>query len=133
MSLNYHVVKNWQFPEIRQMYDEKFAITYALGLNLGGDVEDLDHLQYVYENGLVTLPTFPVVLGFPGNWMKSADTGIDWMKGWARAHWLRSKEKSKMRQLVTCWLRPVKSLFAEVTEDFRRNQTTDRLEETRLL
>jgi acyl dehydratase len=37
-------------------------------------------LAYVYEPQLKTLPTYPVVLGYPGFWARDLDTGIDWVK-----------------------------------------------------
>src|SRR5581483_9070562 len=52
-------VANWKFPEIEHAYTEKDTILYALGLGCGTDPSEPDDLKYVYEKGLVALPTMP--------------------------------------------------------------------------
>jgi acyl dehydratase len=37
-------------------------------------------LRFVYEKNLCVLPTYPVVLGYPGLWIKDPGTGVDWTK-----------------------------------------------------
>ena len=53
---------------------------YALGVGLGHDPLDREQLDFVYEKNLKALPTFAVVLGYPGFWVRDLDTGIDWVK-----------------------------------------------------
>ena len=48
MPLDYDTVKNWRFDEVRQRYDEKDTMLYALGIGLGQDPEDAGQLRYVY-------------------------------------------------------------------------------------
>src|SRR5215467_717805 len=67
-------------PAIDQTYTEKDAILYALGLGLGHDPLNADELPFVYEKDCKVLPTFAVVLGWPGFWARDLDTGIDWVK-----------------------------------------------------
>lgn len=77
MSFDYDRLMNWPIPEIRQTYTRRDTMLYALGLGLGHDPLDESQLRFVYEDGLRTLPTYPVVLGYPGFWMSHPDTGID--------------------------------------------------------
>jgi acyl dehydratase len=53
---------------------------YALGVGLGADPTDETELRFVYEKNLLALPTLPVVLGYPGMWLKDPATGIDWVR-----------------------------------------------------
>jgi len=80
MTLDYQTLKNWQFDDIHQRYDEKDTILYALGIGLGADPMDEDQLRYVYEKDLCTIPTQATVLGHPGFWMNDPRTGIDWVR-----------------------------------------------------
>ncbi len=80
MPLNYDTIKNWRFDEVRQRYDEKDAMLYALGIGLGQDPMDTAQLRYVYEKDLLAFPTMAVVLGYPGFWVRDPRAGIDWVK-----------------------------------------------------
>lgn len=78
MAIDYHRLKQWQFPEVRQSYTEKDCMLYALGLGMGSEPVDPGQLQFVYEKGLKVMPTMAAVLGYPGFWMQNPETGIDW-------------------------------------------------------
>ena len=78
--LDYEAVRNWTFPELSQSYSEKDCMLYALAIGLGHDPLDPGQLQFVYERNLKVVPTMPVVLGWPGFWMKNPATGIDWVR-----------------------------------------------------
>ncbi|ASC63864.1 3-alpha,7-alpha,12-alpha-trihydroxy-5-beta-cholest-24-enoyl-CoA hydratase [Achromobacter denitrificans] len=80
MPLDYATVKDWRFDEVRQRYDEKDTMLYALGIGLGQDPEDTGQLRYVYEKDLQAFPTLSVVLGYPGFWVRDPRAGIDWVK-----------------------------------------------------
>lgn len=80
MPIDYDKIKNWPFPEVVQTYTEKDSILYALGVGYGHDPMDEAQLRFVYERNLLAAPTMPVVLGYPGFWMKDPATGIDWVK-----------------------------------------------------
>ncbi|MGV2894736.1 MaoC/PaaZ C-terminal domain-containing protein [Achromobacter sp. AGC78] len=80
MPLDYATVKDWRFDEVRQRYDQKDTMLYALGIGLGQDPEDTRQLRYVYEEGLQAFPTMGVVLAYPGFWVRAPRTGIDWVK-----------------------------------------------------
>jgi acyl dehydratase len=73
-------VRNWKFPEIEHAYTEKDTILYALGLGCGSDPGEADDLKYVYEQGLLALPTMAVVLASPGNWLGSKESTVDYTK-----------------------------------------------------
>lgn len=68
----------WPFPEIRQRYDHKDTILYALGVGLGDPATDPDQLPFVYEDGLRALPTMAVVLGYAGFWLRDPAVGVAW-------------------------------------------------------
>jgi acyl dehydratase len=71
-------VLNWQFPEIEHTYTEKDTILYALGLGCGTDPNAPDDLRFVYEKGLLALPTMAVILAYPGNWLESGESTADY-------------------------------------------------------
>lgn len=79
-ALNYEKVLNWPFGDVAEDYTERDSIIYALSLGLGFSPTDPDELKFVYEEGLQTFPTMPVVLGHPGPWMADPETGIDVVK-----------------------------------------------------
>lgn len=78
MTIDYLRLKQRQFPEVRQDYSAKDCMLYALGLGLGAEPGDRGQLQFVYEEGLRAMPSMAAILGYPGFWMRDADTGIDW-------------------------------------------------------
>jgi acyl dehydratase len=80
MTIVYDKLLSLDIPEVVQTYTEKDAILYALGLGLGHDPLNADELPFVYEKAIKLLPTFAVVLGWPGFWARDLDTGIDWVK-----------------------------------------------------
>lgn len=80
MSLNYEKILNWPFEDVEESYTEKDSIIYALSLGLGFNPTDEDELKFVYEKGLQTFPTMPLVMGHPGPWMTNPETGIDYLK-----------------------------------------------------
>ena len=71
---------NWKFPEIEHTYTEKDTMLYALGLGCGSDPAEPGDLKFVYEKGLVALPTMAVVLAYPGNWLESKESTADYSK-----------------------------------------------------
>jgi acyl dehydratase len=80
MAFSYEKILNWPFDEVVETYSMRDSVIYALGLGFGFNPTDPDELKYVYENGLRTFPTMPVVLGHPGPWMTDPESGIDYVK-----------------------------------------------------
>ena len=80
MTITYDKLLSLDIPRVVQTYTEKDAILYALGLGLGHDPLNGDELPFVYEKSIKLLPTFAVVLGWPGFWARDLDSGIDWVK-----------------------------------------------------
>jgi len=80
VAFSYDKLINWPFADVVQRYTRKDSMLYALGLGFGSNPTDLDELRFVYEEGLETFPTMPVVLGHPGPWMTDPETGIDMVK-----------------------------------------------------
>lgn len=68
------------FGPIEQVYDHKDTILYALGIGLGAKPLDPGHLRFLYEDGLVAMPSMANVLGHPGFWSKNPEHAIDWKK-----------------------------------------------------
>jgi acyl dehydratase len=73
-------ILNWQFPEIEHSYTERDTILYALGLGCGSDPAEPGDLRFVYERGLLALPTMAVVLAYPGNWLESDESTADYSR-----------------------------------------------------
>nr|WP_060986551.1 MaoC/PaaZ C-terminal domain-containing protein [uncultured Acidovorax sp.] len=80
MAINYDKLMAWPFEDVRHRYTQRDTMLYALGIGLGADPTDEAELRFVYEKNLVALPTLPVVLGYPGMWLKDPATGIDWVR-----------------------------------------------------
>jgi acyl dehydratase len=80
MAIDANKLLNWKFPDIEHAYTEKDTMLYALGLGFGSEAGDADDLKFVYEEGLVALPTMAVVLASPGNWLGSKESTIDYTK-----------------------------------------------------
>jgi acyl dehydratase len=81
--LDYQALKAWPFPVVEQAYTADDAMFYALAVGLGADPVDDRQLRFVSDTvpgTPVALPTFAVVLGFPGSWMNDPATGIDFPK-----------------------------------------------------
>jgi acyl dehydratase len=80
MPLDPDVLLSWEFPTAEVPYSEKDAMLYALGVGLGTDPVDERELAFVYERGLVVLPTMAAVLGHPGPWYRDPRLGLDWVQ-----------------------------------------------------
>ncbi|MGU7776163.1 MaoC/PaaZ C-terminal domain-containing protein [Burkholderia sp. MR1-5-21] len=78
MAIDYPALTNWKFDEVHHRYTKRDTILYALGVGAGAIPHDVADLRFVYEEGLVALPTMAVVLGYPGFWIRQPETGIDW-------------------------------------------------------
>ncbi len=66
------------FPESVRSYQAKDTILYALGVGLGAEPLNPQHLRFLYEDGLVAMPTMANVLGQSGAWVREPEYGIDW-------------------------------------------------------
>jgi acyl dehydratase len=80
VAIDYKKLMAWPFPDLEHTYTARDTILYALGLGCGSDPTDAQDLRFVYEEGLLALPTLAVVLGYPGFWLKDSETGVDWRK-----------------------------------------------------
>jgi acyl dehydratase len=78
--LDYHVCKNWKFPDIVHHYTERDTMLYALGLGFGSDPMDRGALRFTYEKDLQAVPTMATVMGSPGLWWSDPTTGADFVK-----------------------------------------------------
>lgn len=80
MAIVYDKLMGLEVPEVEHRYTKRDTMLYALGLGLGADPLDEAQLAFVYEEDLKMLPTMPVVLGYPGNWARAMNTGINYLK-----------------------------------------------------
>lgn len=71
---------SYAIPEIVQDLTARDTILYALSVGLGADPLDPDQLRFVYEDGLLALPTMAVALGYAGFWLRRPDIGVDWVR-----------------------------------------------------
>jgi len=86
--MDFDALNNWKFEDIEHTYTERDTMLYALGLGFGEDPNDVKELAYVYEDGLKTMPSMALVLGYPGFWLKDPKTGITWQKVLHGEQWL---------------------------------------------
>lgn len=77
MALDFALLSNWTFEDIRHRYEPRDTILYALGAGCG---ETDDDLRFVYEKDLVALPSMAAILGDPGFWMADPRLGADYAK-----------------------------------------------------
>jgi acyl dehydratase len=68
------------FGVIEQSYTFKDTILYALGVGLGEKPLDPKHLRFLYEDGLLAMPSMANVLGHPGFWAIDPKYAINWKK-----------------------------------------------------
>jgi len=80
MAIDYDKLMAWRFEDVRHRYTQRDTMLYALGVGLGTDPCNETELRFVYEKNLLALPTLPVVLGYPGMWLKDPATGVDWVR-----------------------------------------------------
>lgn len=80
MAIDYDKLLALKIPEVEHTYTDKDTILYALGGGMGHDPLNADELAFVYEKDLKPLPTFAAVLGYPGFWVRTMDTGVDWVR-----------------------------------------------------
>lgn len=76
--IDYDTLRNWDFGELVHSYSERDVMLYALGCGLGFDPLDKKQLAFVYEDGLLTMPSMAAVIGTPGAWWRKPATGVDW-------------------------------------------------------
>jgi acyl dehydratase len=72
-------LRAYAVPELRESYDRRDAILYALGTGAGLS-DAVDELAFVFERQLVALPTMALVLGTPGFWLMDPRAGLDWTR-----------------------------------------------------
>src|SRR5262245_3008309 len=64
MPLDYEKLMKMKQEPVTHTYKKQDTILYALGLGVGSlDPVDRNELKYVYEKGLLALPTLAVTLG----------------------------------------------------------------------
>lgn len=80
MAIDRDALLGWPFPDVVQSYSERDTMLYALGVGLGADPLDSAQLGFVYEEGLRTLPTMSLILGYPGFWLSDPRAGADWKR-----------------------------------------------------
>jgi len=81
MPLDYDYLMSLPAMEIEHRYTARDTILYALGVGAGLTAShDAADLRFVYEPGLLALPTMAVVLAYPGFWARDPKYGISWQK-----------------------------------------------------
>jgi hypothetical protein len=75
--INYHFLKDFRFEDVVNTFAERDTMLYALALGLGAEPANPLALRYVYEPGLLALPTYPVTLGSPGFFARDPKFGIN--------------------------------------------------------
>lgn len=81
MPLDYQKIRNWPIPSETQQISARDTILYALGVGVAGsNPVEPENLKFVYEDGLVALPTMAVTLAPGPFWMQDPAAGIAWQK-----------------------------------------------------
>jgi acyl dehydratase len=81
MPLDYDKVRNWPIPSATQEVSLRDTILYALGVGVAdSNPVAPEDLKFVYEEGLVALPTMAVTLAPGPFWMQDPATGIAWQQ-----------------------------------------------------
>ena len=81
MALDYEKIRTWPIPPDTQAFSARDTILYALGVGVASsNPVEPDNLKFVYEDGLVALPTMGVTLAPGPFWMQDPATGIEWKK-----------------------------------------------------
>ncbi len=76
--IDHDALMAYSIPEMRQQRTQRDTILYALSVGLGADPMDTRQLDFVDQHRtLRAMPGMAVVLGHPGLWAASPDTGID--------------------------------------------------------
>ncbi|MBV7484873.1 MaoC family dehydratase [Bordetella sp. BOR01] len=76
--VDYHALKSWPFGTIKHRYEARDTMLYALGCGMGHDPMDRRQLRFVYDQGLVAMPSMAAVIGTPGSWWRLPGTGVAW-------------------------------------------------------
>lgn len=76
MPIDYEKIMKIDIPAVEQTLTTRDTMLYALGVGLGADPMDENQLQFVYEKNLKALPTMAIILGFPGPWHVTLNTGV---------------------------------------------------------
>ncbi len=80
MAIDREKLLSWRVPEVEHRFEARDTMLYALGCGAGADPLDESDLKFVFEEGLVALPTMAVILGYPGFWLRDPETGVDWKR-----------------------------------------------------
>lgn len=81
MAFDHVALRNMPPRESRQVYTARDTVLYALGLGIGARaIESSALLPFVYEEGLLALPTMGAVLALPGMFLRSPEIGANWRK-----------------------------------------------------
>jgi acyl dehydratase len=78
--VNFEKVSQFKLDLSDQTYTFRDTILYALGLGYGSDPLDPAQLEFVYEQGLKSVPSISNVLAHPGFWLKQPEFQVDWVK-----------------------------------------------------
>jgi acyl dehydratase len=78
--MNLERLRAFEFPLAEQAYTKRDSLLYALGLGYGTRPVDADHLRFVYEDGIESVPSMCVVLAYPGFWARDPRLELDWLR-----------------------------------------------------
>src|SRR3546814_7883984 len=71
-------LKSWPVPDVRQAYDARDTMLYAL--SVGAGLGRVDELRFVFENGtteLAALPTMAAIIATRGFWLMDDGLGVE--------------------------------------------------------
>lgn len=78
MTIDYETLCRYPIAPVRQRLTRRDSALYALSIGFGQDPLDERQLRYVdLRDDMPAVPSLAVVLGHPGFWLASPETGVD--------------------------------------------------------
>ncbi len=78
MAINYDELMQTRVQGLKASYGDRETMLYALGIGFGRDPLSSAELRFVYENGLVAVPTMATVIGWGASGVMSK-SGINYL------------------------------------------------------
>lgn len=94
MGIDVGKLKEWPFGSIEHTYTERDTALYALSIGFGADPLDESLLRFCSGPGLQAVPSMAAILGYPGQWMRHPDSGIDWV------HVVHGEQRIRLHQTL---------------------------------
>jgi acyl dehydratase len=99
--MNLQKLQDFKFASVEQHYTKKDAMIYAMGLGYGSRPLDTDHLRFLLEEGIESVPSMCVILGYPGFWLRDPELEVDWVRLLHGEHYFEIHREISAQGVVT--------------------------------